>query len=160
MASANQPVSCGVLLYRLAGAAIEVLIAHPGGPFWAKRDEGAWSIPKGLVEGEEDPETAARREFAEELGLPAPEVLHDLGTVVQKAGKTVHAFAGEGDVDPAAVVSNVVTIKWPPGSTGSLEIPEIDRVAWVGPDDARRLLNPAQAALVDRLLDQLKSDLR
>ena len=79
---------------------------------------------------------------------------------MQKAGKTVHAFAGEGDVDPAAVVSNVVTIKWPPGSTGSLEIPEIDRVAWVGPDDARRLLNPAQAALVDRLLDQLKSDLR
>jgi predicted NUDIX family NTP pyrophosphohydrolase len=87
-------------------------------------------------------------------------VLVDLGTVVQKAGKTVHAFAGEGDVDPATIVSNVVTIRWPPGSTGTRQIPEIDRVAWVAPGDARRLLNPAQAALVDRLLDHLNPDLR
>jgi predicted NUDIX family NTP pyrophosphohydrolase len=160
MAAVSKPISCGVLLYRRAEAVIEVLIAHPGGPFWAKRDEGAWSIPKGLAEAGEDPETAARREFAEELGLPAPDVLVDLGTLVQKAGKTVHAFAGEGDVDPATIVSNVVTIRWPPGSTGTRQVPEIDRVAWVAPDDARRLLNPAQVALVDRLLDHLNPDLR
>jgi predicted NUDIX family NTP pyrophosphohydrolase len=160
MAAVPKPISYGILLYRRTGGTIEVLIAHPGGPFWAKRDEGAWSIPKGLAEAGEGAEAAARREFAEEIGVPAPDRLVDLGTVVQKAGKTVHAFAGEGQVDPAFVASNLVTVEWPPRSARLIEVPEIDRVAWVSPDDARRLLNPAQGPLVDRLLDHLAADLR
>ncbi len=155
-----QPVSCGVLLYRLAGGSVEVLIAHPGGPFWAKKDAGAWTIPKGLAEPGEDEERAARREFTEETGATAPVELVDLGTVRQKAGKTVHAFAGEGDLDPAAAVSNVVTVVWPPRSGRTIEVPEVDRVAWVAPDEARRLLNPAQAPLVDRLVSHLATSLR
>ncbi len=159
--SPSQPVSCGLLLYRRDGDAIEVLIAHPGGPFWEKKDVGASrSVPKGLAEPGEDPEQAARREFAEETGATAPVHLVDLGTVVQKAGKTVHAFAGEGDLDPAGIVSNAVRITWPPRSGRTLDVPEVDRVAWVGPEEAHRLLNPAQAPLVDRLLSHLGSSLR
>jgi predicted NUDIX family NTP pyrophosphohydrolase len=155
-----QPVSCGLLLYRRHGDSVEVLIAHPGGPFWAKKDVGAWTIPKGLAELGEDEEQAARREFTEETGAAAPAELVDLGTVVQKAGKTVHAFAGEGDLDPAAAVSNMVTIAWPPRSGRTIEVPEVDRVVWVAPGEARRLLNPAQGPLVDRLVSHLATSLR
>jgi len=155
MAPPPGPISAGILLYRLVGDVVEVMIAHPGGPFWANKHEGAWSIPKGLIEPGEDPETAARREFAEETGAAAPEVLIDLGAVVQRAGKTVCAYAGEGDLDTASVVSNLIAIPWPPRSGRTIEVPEIDRMVWVSLDEARLLLNRAQAVLIDRLVDHL-----
>jgi predicted NUDIX family NTP pyrophosphohydrolase len=146
------PTSAGVLLYRLSKSGIEVLIAHPGGPLWACRDEGAWSIPKGVIDPDEDPEGAARRELAEETGHVVEGPLLDLGTVRQKSGKLVHGFAAEGDLDPDTIVCNTFVMEWPPRSGRSIEIPEIDRVAWCTPTEARRLLNPAQVELVDRLL--------
>ncbi|MDQ3782242.1 MAG: NUDIX domain-containing protein [Actinomycetota bacterium] len=157
-AAHSRPVSAGVLMYRIGGdGEVEVLIGHPGGPFWARKDAGAWTIPKGLANGDEDLEAAARREFTEETGAAAPQDLVDLGVVVQRAGKRVHAFAGEGDLDPATVVSNLVSVTWPPRSGRTIEVPEIDRVSWVSLDEARRLLNPAQAGLVDRLADHLRT---
>ncbi len=148
--------SAGILAYRHSAGAIEVLIAHPGGPFWAKRDEGVWSIPKGEVEVGEDFLLAARREFSEELGVASPEGPYlELGAITQKAGKEVLAWAVEADVDPDAVLSNTFTMEWPPRSGRQAEFPEIDRVAWVSPDEARVRLNPAQVELVERLLDQV-----
>jgi predicted NUDIX family NTP pyrophosphohydrolase len=140
--------SAGVLLRRDDG---RVLLVHPGGPFWAKRDAGAWSIPKGEYEDGDDPEACARREFEEELGSPPPASLTDLGTVRQKNGKEVRAFFGAGDVDVAAVVSNTFTMEWPPRSGRTAEFPEIDRAEWFTVDEAREKLNPAQAELLDRL---------
>jgi len=140
--------SAGVLLRRPSG---EVLLVHPGGPFWSKRDEGAWSIPKGEYADGEDPEAAARREFAEELGVDAPASLTDLGTVRQKNGKEVRAFLASGDLDVAAVVSNTFTMEWPPRSGRTAEFPEIDRAAWFSLDEARAKVNPAQAAFLERL---------
>jgi predicted NUDIX family NTP pyrophosphohydrolase len=131
---------------------MEVLIAHPGGPLWARRDEGAWSIPKGVLDPDEDPEAAARRELAEETGHVVEGPLLDLGTVRQKSGKVVHGFAAEDDLDPDPIVCNPFVMEWPPRSGRSIEVPEIDRVAWCTPTEARRLLNPAQVDLVDRLL--------
>lgn len=130
-------------------------MAHPGGPFWARRDEGAWSIPKGLPEPGEDHVTAARREFHEETGTTVIGPARDLGTVLQKAGKEVHGFAVEGDLDPETITSNLVEFAWPPGTGRTITIPEIDRVAWVAPEQAVRLLNPAQAAFVERLVAAL-----
>lgn len=145
--------SAGILAYRHSDDAIEVLIAHPGGPFWSKRDEGVWSIPKGEVEDGEDFLLAARREFTEELGVASPEGPYvDLGVITQKAGKEVFAWAVEAEVDPDAVMSNTFTMEWPPRSGRQAEFPEIDRVAWVTPDEAKKRLNPAQAELVDRLV--------
>jgi predicted NUDIX family NTP pyrophosphohydrolase len=129
----------------------EVLLVHPGGPFWAKRDAGAWSIPKGEYEDGDDPEACARREFEEELGSPPPASLTDLGTVRQKNGKEVRAYFGVGDVDIATVVSNTFTMEWPPKSGRTAEFPEIDRAEWFTVDEAREKLNPAQAELLDRL---------
>jgi predicted NUDIX family NTP pyrophosphohydrolase len=145
--------SAGILLYRRAGGALNVLLVHPGGPFWARRDDGVWSIPKGEYErGSEDPLLAARREFAEELGSPAPEGEPiGLGEVTQRAGKRVHAWALEGDLDASAIVSNTCFVEWPPRSGRQLEIPEVDRAEWLSPADARVKINPAQAALIDRL---------
>jgi predicted NUDIX family NTP pyrophosphohydrolase len=140
--------SAGVLLRRDDG---RVLLVHPGGPFWAKRDAGAWSIPKGEYEDGDDPEACARREFEEELGSPPPAALTDLGTVRQKNGKEVRAYFGAGDVDVATVVSNTFTMEWPPRSGRTAEFPEIDRAEWVTVDEAREKLNPAQAELLDRL---------
>lgn len=140
--------SAGVLLRRPSG---EVLLVHPGGPFWARRDEGAWSIPKGEHDDGEEPEAAARREFLEELGVPAPASLSDLGTVRQKNRKEVRAFFGVGDVDVAAVVSNTFSMEWPPRSGRMAEFPEIDRAEWFSVEEARAKLNPAQAAFLDRL---------
>ena len=124
---------------------------HPGGPFWARRDAGAWSIPKGEHGDDESPEVAARREFQEELGVEAPGVLTDLGTVRQKNGKEVRAFLGSGDLDVGAVVSNTFSMEWPPRSGRVSEFPEIDRAEWFSVDDAREKLNPAQAEFLDRL---------
>jgi predicted NUDIX family NTP pyrophosphohydrolase len=145
--------SAGILLYRRSGGALNVLLVHPGGPFWARRDEGVWSIPKGEYEdGSEEPLVAARREFAEELGSPAPDGEPiELGEVTQRAGKRVHAWALEGDLDASAIVSNTCFVEWPPRSGRQLEIPEVDRAEWLSPADARAKINPAQVALLDRL---------
>ena len=148
-------MSAGILLYR-RGQDVEVLLVHPGGPFWANKDEGAWSIPKGEHPEEEDPREAAWREFREELGSqpPAGQPI-DLGEVVQKAGKVVRAFALEGDLDPAQVVSNTFAIEWPPRSGRIQEFPEVDRAEWFAVSQARVRLNPAQIAFLDRLEEAL-----
>ena len=140
--------SAGVLLRRADG---HVLLVHPGGPFWARKDVGAWSIPKGEHDDAEDPEACARREFLEELGVEAPASLTDLGTVRQKNGKEVRAFYGEGDLDVAGVVSNTFEMEWPPRSGRTQSFPEIDRAEWFAADEARGKLNPAQAEFLDRL---------
>lgn len=143
--------SAGILLYRRNGDAIEVLLAHPGGPFWRNKDEGVWGIPKGLVDPGEDPLTAARREFLEETGFPADGEAHSLGSVKQKSGKLVEAWAIEGDLDPAAIRSNAFTMEWPPRSGKTAEFPEIDRAAWFGLAEARRKILEAQADFLERL---------
>lgn len=145
--------SAGILVYRLRDG-VEVLVVHPGGPFWARREAGAWTIPKGEVGPAEEPLDAARRELAEELGseLELTDVV-DLGEVRQKAGKVVHAWAARGDFDPEALASNTFEMEWPPRSGQRRAFPEVDRAAWVDPAEARRLLLDAQAALVDRLLE-------
>ncbi len=132
----------------------EVLLGHPGGPFFAQRDEGHWTIPKGEPDDPaDDLLTVARREFAEETGHAAPELADplSLGTIVQKGGKVVHAWAIEGDLDPAAAASNTFVMEWPPRSGRQQEFAEIDRVAWFGPDEARRHLKPTQVPFIDRL---------
>jgi predicted NUDIX family NTP pyrophosphohydrolase len=152
-------LSAGLLLYRHAGDGVEVLVAHPGGPIWSRRDTGAWSLPKGAPIDGEDLLESARREFQEETGHAAPDAADapplDLGEVRMRSGKVVHAWAVEGDLDPAELRSMIAEIEWPPRSGHRLQVPEIDRVAWVGPVEARRRLNPAQAAFVDRLLHAL-----
>jgi predicted NUDIX family NTP pyrophosphohydrolase len=140
--------SAGVLLRREDG---HVLLVHPGGPFWARKDAGAWSIPKGEHGDDEDPEACARREFAEELGTTAPAALTDLGVVRQKNRKEVRAYSGEGDLDASAIVSNTFVMEWPPRSGREQEFPEIDRAEWFPVDEARAKLNPAQAEFLDRL---------
>jgi len=142
------------LLYRLGAEGPEVLLVHPGGPFWARRDDGAWSLPKGEVEPREEPLDVALREFEEELGSPAPvarELLVELGSVRQKAGKVVSAWCARGDLDADEIVSSTFTTEWPPRSGRMQEFPEVDRAAWFGLEDARVKLVPAQAELVDRL---------
>jgi predicted NUDIX family NTP pyrophosphohydrolase len=131
----------------------EVLLVHPGGPFWAKKDAGAWSIPKGEYEEGEDPRACAAREFEEELGTPLPPdaALTDLGTVKLRSGKEVVAYAADGDLDPDAIRSNTFTLEWPPRSGRMREFPEVDRAGWFSLDEARDKLNPAQAGLLDRL---------
>ncbi len=135
-----------------------MLLVHPGGPFWAQRDLGAWSIPKGGAEEDEDLRVCALREMREELG-PAPEVkpeeMVELGSVRQKGGKVVHAWAVEGDFDPAALDSETFSLEWPPRSGNEREFPEVDRAEWLDPDRAREKLIEAQAAFVDRLLEHL-----
>jgi predicted NUDIX family NTP pyrophosphohydrolase len=145
-------VSAGVLLYRRRPA-LEVLLVHPGGPFFARKDAGAWSIPKGELEPGEDLEARARREFFEETGtaLPDDTPLEPLGEVRQKGGKRVHAFAAEGDLDAGAIVSNTFELQWPPRSGRTQTFPEVDRAAWFDLDTAREKINPAQAELLDRL---------
>lgn len=150
--------SAGILLYRLAGGAPEVLLAHPGGPFWAKRDEGAWSIPKGEHDDGADPLAAAAREFREETGhdLPPGERI-DLGSVRQKGGKVVTAWAVEGDLDVASARSNTFEMEWPPRSGRKREFPEVDRMEWFALPAARAKILPAQAELLDRLAEALAS---
>ena len=144
-------VSAGLLLFRRGAQGLEVFLAHPGGPFWKDRDAGAWTIPKGVLEEGEEPLAAARREFEEETGIVPADPFLDLGSVRQKAGKTVHAWAWEGDADPETVRSNVMRTEWPRGSGRWLTFPEVDRCAWFSPAEAREKINPAQAELIARL---------
>jgi predicted NUDIX family NTP pyrophosphohydrolase len=148
--------SAGIVLHRAGDGGPEVLLVHPGGPFWAKKDDGAWSIPKGEYEPDEDALACALREFEEETGtrLDAAELV-DLGAVVQKAGKEVRAWAVRGDLDPATVRSNSFTMEWPPRSGRRQEFPEIDRAEWFTLDAARVKLVAAQAELLDRLAERL-----
>ena len=149
---ARKGSSAGILLHRAADGGREVLLLHPGGPFWAKKDLGAWSIPKGELDDGEEPQVCARREFAEETGTTLPEgALDDLGEVTLKSGKKVLGFAAEGDLDPATLVSNTFEVEWPPRSGRRQTFPEVDRAGWFALDEARAKLNPAQAAFVDRL---------
>jgi predicted NUDIX family NTP pyrophosphohydrolase len=144
--------SAGILLHRAANTGREVLLVHPGGPYWARKDLGAWSIPKGELDGDEDPSACARREFAEETGTQLPEgALDDLGAVKLKSGKVVLAFAVEGDLDPATLVSNTFELEWPPRSGRTQTFAEVDRAEWFALDTAREKLNPAQAEFIDRL---------
>jgi len=147
--------SAGLLLYRRTASGLQVLLAHPGGPFWRRRDEGAWTIPKGEINRGEGALDAACREFGEETGMtPHPPFL-PIGSVRQKSGKVVHGWAFEGDIDPSTIRSNLTSIEWPRGSGRYVEVPEVDRVEWFAPDEARRRINPAQAAFIDRLEGEL-----
>lgn len=151
---ASSKVSAGILAYRNGARELEVLLVHPGGPFWRNKDEGAWSIPKGEIDPNENPERAALREFAEELG-PAASIgpLRSLGEIRQRAGKRVIAFAGEGDFDPASLASNNFEIEWPPRSGRRQAFPEVDRAGWFELDTARAKLLAAQVGLLDRLAE-------
>jgi predicted NUDIX family NTP pyrophosphohydrolase len=150
--------SAGILLYRFVADAPQVLLVHPGGPYWAKRDLGAWTIPKGEYEEGESARDCALRELEEELGS-APSLdtgrLIDLGAVRQKSGKVVEAWAAEGDFDPAELRSNSFAIEWPPRSGKEREFPEVDRAEWFEPERAREKILPAQAELIERLLERL-----
>ena len=143
--------SAGILLYRKVENRLQVLLVHPGGPFWAKKDLGAWTIPKGEHEEGEDPEQAARREFAEETGASlALEELVPLGEVRQKSGKIVRAFAAEGDFDPKELNSNTFELEWPPRSGRRIEVPEVDRAEWFDLEEAARRLFEAQRPFLER----------
>lgn len=150
--------SAGLLLYRVVDGSVEVLIAHPGGPFWAKKDEGAWSIPKGeYTEGEDDPWAAAKREFTEELGKPPPEGPRiDFAPLKQPSGKIITAFAVQADLDLEGTVSNTFTLEWPKGSGRFREFPEVDRVGWFEVSEARSKLTKGQRPILDLLLDAVE----
>jgi len=145
--------SAGLLLYRRRDGDVEVLLAHPGGPLFAKKDLGDWSVPKGEIEPGEAPWDVARREFEEETGHPPPDgEAIDLGEIRQKGGKLVVAWGVEGDLDSAAAHSNTFMLEWPPRSGRRIEVPEIDRVEWFAPDEARRRIKETQIPFIDRLL--------
>lgn len=154
--------SSGILLFRFRDEHLEVLLAHPGGPYFAKRDAGCWTIPKGQPDREDDLLTVAEREFGEETGHPVAAVRRaganplELGSVTLGSGKVVHGWAVEGDLDPDAVASNEFEIEWPPRSGQRATFPEVDRVAWLPPAEARERIHPAQAAFIDRLERALK----
>jgi predicted NUDIX family NTP pyrophosphohydrolase len=151
-------VSAGLLLFRRRPD-LEIFLAHPGGPFWAQRDLGAWTLPKGAVNVGEDLLAAACREFLEETGITPQEPFLPLGSVRQRAGKEVYAWAWEGDADPTTTTSNLMRTEWPRGSGRFLTFPEIDRCAWFDPVEAARRLNPAQAEFIGRLKELLKGGL-
>ncbi|MEU6531334.1 NUDIX domain-containing protein [Streptomyces sp. NPDC046928] len=154
MSAARERRSAGLLLFRRADAGLEVLLGHMGGPYFARRDAGAWTVPKGEYAPDEPAWDAARREFQEELGLPPPDgEAVALGEVRQAGGKTVTVWAVEADLDPADVVPGTFTMEWPPRSGRSQEFPELDRVAWLSLDRARELIVKAQAAFLDRLAE-------
>lgn len=149
-------LSAGLLLFRRRGASIEVLLGHMGGPFWAGKDAGAWSIPKGECDPEEDPFSVALREFREEIGLDLPAMeFVDLGPVEQSRAKVVHVWAAEGDLDLRDSVSNTFALEWPKGSGTIRDFPEIDRVAWLDIDTARTKVVRGQVAVLDRLVDRV-----
>jgi predicted NUDIX family NTP pyrophosphohydrolase len=139
-------------MYRHRDGRLEVLLAHPGGPFWARKDAGVWSIPKGECGPDEDVLVAAKREFLEELGVSAEGQCLPLGEVTQKSGKIVTAFALAGEFDAASIVPGLFEMEWPPKSGRRQSFPEVDRVAWFGVAEAREKIVPAQAVLIDRLL--------
>jgi predicted NUDIX family NTP pyrophosphohydrolase len=148
--------SAGILLYRGRGPALRLLLVHPGGPFWAKKDLGAWSIPKGEYEEGENPLAVARREFEEELGSPAPAgATSELGELVQPSRKVITAFAVEGDFDAGMFTSNLFEMEWPPKSGRLQSFPEVDRAQWFPLEEAREKILPGQRPFIDRLLDRL-----
>lgn len=147
--------SAGILMYRRTGETIEVLLVHPGGPLWAKKDAGAWSIPKGEIEEGEDPLSVARREFHEETGCAVEGDMIPLPDVTQRGGKVVSTWAVEGNCDADAIRSNTFSMEWPPKSGRTAEFPEVDRAGWFAPDESRVKLNAAQVSAVDALCDYL-----
>ena len=148
--------SAGILMYRIDRGSPSVLLVHPGGPFWAKKDLGAWSVPKGEYGAGEDPLAVAIREFEEETGVRLTGDFRTLGEIRQAGGKRVAAWAIEGDLDPAAIRSNVFEIEWPPKSGHKQSFPEIDRADWFALDVAREKINPSQRELIDRLVRMLE----
>jgi predicted NUDIX family NTP pyrophosphohydrolase len=151
-------VSAGLLLYRRTGDTLEVLLVHPGGPFWRRKDLGAWTIPKGEVAGQETLIDTARREFLEETGVAIAAPASPLGHVRMSSGKLVHAFAVAGDLDPAHVRSNTFDMEWPRGSGRRQTYPEVDRAGWFDLDEARRRILPAQVPLLDALVEVTQTD--
>ncbi len=152
--------SAGIVLYRKRGNIVEVLVGHAGGPFWGKKDAGAWSIPKGEFEADEEPLHAARREFEEELGIPAPEgELVDLGQIKRKDGKVIYVWALEGDADPEKLTSNSFDLEWPPKSGQIQQFPEFDRAAWLPLTKAGPKLHKGQSEFLERLAEKLGIDM-
>jgi predicted NUDIX family NTP pyrophosphohydrolase len=147
--------SAGLILFRRSDGHLEVLLAHPGGPYWESRHEGAWTIPKGGIDAGEEPLQTAIREFTEETGFTPCGPFIPLGTITQRSGKIVHAWAFSGDCDPTRLASVMTTTEWPPRSGRQIDIPEIDRAAFFTLDEARRAINVAQAELLDRLVSAL-----
>lgn len=160
----HPPQSCGILLFRRSGDSIEVLLGHPGGPYWRGQDLGSWSVPKGIAEPDESLAVAAAREFAEETGFQVVSIALDPGQppidlreVSLKSGKVIRAWAIEGDLDPALSVSNEIEIEWPPRSGRRLRIPELDRVAWFAVAEAGERIHPGQRPFIGRLEQRLRS---
>jgi predicted NUDIX family NTP pyrophosphohydrolase len=150
--------SAGLLMYRFVNGVPEVLLVHPGGPFWKKKDAGAWSIPKGEYDDQEEPLAVALREFQEETGFQAQGPFLELAPVKQKGGKTIAAWACEGDLNPSLVKSNTFSLEWPPKSGKRIQFPEIDQAGWFPPSIAREKMNQAQAAFLDELYSILTQD--
>ena len=151
--------SAGLLLYRRVDGDFEVLLVHPGGPYWARKDEGAWSVPKGEYDPGEDPHEVARREFEEELGVAPPDAAAEpLGEIRQSGGKVVTAWAQRGDLDVTDVHSNTFEMEWPPRSGRMQEFPEVDTAAWFAIEEARRKLNRGQLPFLDRLIGVVEED--
>jgi predicted NUDIX family NTP pyrophosphohydrolase len=147
--------SAGILLYRLINHIPEVLLVHPGGPFWVKKDLNSWSIPKGEFKNGEDPLQAAKREFEEEIGTPLAGNFIELTPIQQKSGKLVYCYACEGDIDPKIIKSNTFEMEWPPKSGKKQFFPEIDRGEWFKISEGKRKINKSQVALIDQLVEQL-----
>jgi predicted NUDIX family NTP pyrophosphohydrolase len=145
-------------MFRRGAAGLQVLLAHPGGPYWARKDQGAWSLPKGEYDDREDPLQAARREFVEETGFAVSGPLHSLGTLKQPGGKLLTVWAFEGDCDPGALVSNLFEIEWPPGSGKLRSFPEMDRAGWFDLERARTHIMRGQIPFLDHLAQQCASD--
>jgi predicted NUDIX family NTP pyrophosphohydrolase len=147
--------SAGLMMYRCRPHSVEVFLVHPGGPFFTKKDLGAWTIPKGEYLEDEQPLEAAKREFQEETGFPVPEIFLDLGSIKQAGGKIVSAWAFEGDCDPSKMISNLCEVEWPPRSGRLIEILEADRGAWFSIDEAKARIKSTQIPLLDRLMAAL-----
>ena len=145
--------SAGILLFKFKNERLEVMLVHPGGPFWAKKDEGAWSIPKGLFEENENPLDAAKREFKEETGLDVDGQFIDLGVLKQPSGKIIHAWALEKDLDVTNIVSNTFTLEWPKNSGRLQEYPEIDKAEWFDIERAKKKILKGQVGFIDRLVE-------
>ena len=153
--------SAGILMYRRKGNAMEFLLVHPGGPFWANKDQGAWSVPKGEYETGEDPLAAAKREFGEELGSAPPARPYlDLGSIKQQSRKVITTYAVEGDFDPATLASNRFELEWPPKSGRKQTFPEVDRAEWFALPNARAKIQPGQVCFIDRLVEILGDERR
>ena len=150
--------SAGILLYRIKDKNLQVFLIHPGGPFFKNKDEGAWSIPKGEFLNDENGLTAAKREFLEETGQPVDGKITELKPVKLKSGKIVYAWAVEGDIDETTIASNTFPLEWPPKSGKFIDTPEVDKGGWFNPEEAKIKINPAQAGLIDELVDMLSSN--